>query len=345
MIIKETLDAYATSLKKEWSHDRKETVGASEIGACSRRTWFIKRSPEAPESPSSNYGAALRGNIIEDNFWFPAMRQKYGQSFMFGGSDQRTLTDDFLSATPDGLLIDLPRDFLNRFDIEDMESDCILTECKSIDPRVDLRKEKEQHAFQVQVQLGLMNEKTNYKPKYAIISYIDASFLHEVTEFVIKFDPNIFDQAKKRAKEILTSESPEDLEPEGWILGGSECNYCPFVRICNALRQDVPEEDKAPVDAEVFESVKSLCSNYFNISTAIDDAETTKRRLQEEIKQKLRDSNVRKIPGLVTWSSQKGRQSYDMKALKEAAVAAGIDIEKFSTVGDATDRLLVNYKG
>jgi len=344
-IIKETLDAYATSLKKEWSHDRSETVGASEIGACARRTWFVKRGPQVSEAATTNYGAALRGNLIEDNFWVPAMRKKYAEAFMFSGSDQRTLADGFLSATPDGLLVDLPRDFLSRLDIDDIESDCVLAECKSIDPRVDLRKEKEQHAFQVQVQLGLMNEKTNYKPKYAIISYIDASFLHEVSEFVIKYDPRVFEQAKVRAKQILTTESPEDLEPEGWILGGNECNYCPFVRICNALRQDVPEEDKAPVSIEVFEEVKDLCSNYFNISTAIEDAENTKRRLQEEIKQKLRDSNVRKIPGLVTWSSQKGRQSYDMKALKEAAVAAGIDIEKFSTVGDATDRLLVNYKG
>ena len=345
MIIKEALDAYATSLKKEWSHDRKETVGASEIGACARRTWFVKRSPELPESAASSYGAALRGNIIEDNFWVPALRAKYAENFMFGGSDQRTLTDEFLSATPDGLLVDLPRDFLSRFNIEDMESDCVITEAKSIDPRVDLRKEKEQHAFQVQVQLGLMNEKTNYKPKYAIISYIDASFLHEITEFVIKYDPKIFEHAKVRAKEILSSESPEDLQPEGWILGGKECDYCPFVRICNALRQDVPEDDKKDVSPEIFDKVKGLCSDYFDITGAIDSAKETQRTLQENIKEILRAQEVRKIPGLVTWSTQKGRQSYDMKALKEAAIAAGIDIEKFSTVGEATDRLTVNYKG
>lgn len=337
MIIKTALDEYAASLKKEFSHDRSKTVGASEIGACARRTYYSKHGYEAQDG---TYGAALRGNILEDHFWVPALEKKYGESLLFAGGNQRTLADEFLSCTPDSLLVDLPRDFLSGLGVEDIQGDCILAECKTIDPRVDLRKEKEQHAFQVQVQLGLTNELTNYKPVYALISYIDASFLHEVSEFVIKFDPKIFAQAKKRAEQIMTSDKPEDLEPEGWILGGKECEYCAFVKQCNSIRQDVPDIERQ-VDPHTHADMTILCAKYFDIQKELEEAEIEKRSLQEQIKQILRTNNVRKIPGLVTWSSQKGRKTYDMKAME----AAGVDIEKFSTVGDTSDRLLVNYKG
>ena len=43
----------------------------------------------------------------------------------------------------------------------------------------------------------------------------------------------------------------------------------------------------------------------------------------------------------VTWSSVKGRGSFDMKGIREAAAAAGIDLAQFETVGDPTDRLTI----
>jgi len=38
----------------------------------------------------------------------------------------------------------------------------------------------------------------------------------------------------------------------------------------------------------------------------------------------LREKGVRKIPGVVSWSSVKGRNGYDNKAVKEAAIAAAL---------------------
>jgi len=50
------------------------------------------------------------------------------------------------------------------------------------------------------------------------------------------------------------------------------------------------------------------------------------------------------IPGVVSWSTQKGRVSYDYTKLREEAAKAGIDVESFSTVGEPTDRLNVYIK-
>jgi hypothetical protein len=46
----------------------------------------------------------------------------------------------------------------------------------------------------------------------------------------------------------------------------------------------------------------------------------------------------------LSWSEVKGRQSYDNKAIKQAAIDAGIDVEQFSTVGEKTDRLLIQIE-
>jgi len=63
----------------------------------------------------------------------------------------------------------------------------------------------------------------------------------------------------------------------------------------------------------------------------------------DPIKDRLREKKVRNIPGIVTWSPVKGRASYDMVRIREAALKAGVDIEEFSTVGDPTDSLLIKF--
>ena len=70
-------------------------------------------------------------------------------------------------------------------------------------------------------------------------------------------------------------------------------------------------------------------------------------RLQDEIKNRLREKGLRRVPGVVTWSPVKGRAGYDNKGIQQAAVAAGVDIEQFATVGEPSDRLqiLIGPKG
>src|SRR5215831_19209067 len=188
-MIKEALDAHAKDLERSFSHDRRRTVGASEIGLCARKVAWRKREDGNEDAQFvQGWGSHVRGTIIERAFWYPALRSKYGDNLKFSGPDQQTFESGALSATPDGIVCNLPRDALMSLGIDDIESDCVLTECKTIDPRINLVEERAANHFQVQVQMGLVRLFTVYKPIYAVISYVDASFWDSVSEFPVKFD-------------------------------------------------------------------------------------------------------------------------------------------------------------
>jgi len=227
--------------------------------------------------------------------------------------------------------------------VHDLRSDCYLADCKSIDPRVNITEAKAEHEYQVQVQLGLVRELTKYQPEYAVLSYVDASFWHEVAEFAVRFDPKIFAAAKLRARKILEAKDGKDLKPEGWMAGGKECEYCPYTKACGTIRLSVPEGE-AKADPQFVAEMADLAREYLNYKDNEKENDFRIRTVQESIKERLRSRKIRKIPGVVTWSPQKGRLSYDMVAIRDAALAKGIDIEQYSTVGEPTDRLTVNLK-
>ena len=105
-IVTEAVKQYVESQKKEWKHDRRQSVGASEIGQCSRKIWCIKYEdmetgvPRDPDKVLDSWGARERGNLIEKHLLVPAMRAKYNHLAMYMGEEQRTFHDGYLSATP-----------------------------------------------------------------------------------------------------------------------------------------------------------------------------------------------------------------------------------------------------
>lgn len=336
-MIKETLAEYAKTLTKVWAHDRTKTVGASEIGQCARKINWIKNECTPDEDNSDQYGGMLRGTMMETYFWVPAMRKKFGADLLMAGEDQKTLISGALSATPDGLVINQPLDALKDLGIHDLRSDCFVVECKTIDPRVNLTEEKSEHAHQVQVQLGLIREKTKYKPEYAVISYMDASFWHEVDEYVVRFDPAIYENAKTRAASIL---SDVKHSPEGWIGGGKECEYCVFTKQCGIIRKSMPEKEAA-ADPQFIAEIIDLCTDYSNAKEEAKTAESRVRAAADKIKERLREKSIRKIKGVVSWSPVRGRTTYDIEALRKEAERKGIDVEAYSTTGESSDRLQI----
>lgn len=350
-IIKQTLDMYARSkaMEKVFLLDRQRTIGASEIGKCERQLFWSKGkgAATAQRDPDheDNWGARLRGNIIEDKFWVPALKKRFRNQFVLAGKGQTTIHDRYLSATADGLLVDLPRNFLERFGVPDIgPSRCITVECKSIDPRVNLTQEKQEHTLQTQVGMGLFRELTRYKPEYALISYIDASFWDEVDEFVVKFDEEVFKKMHDRAVRVKTGDRAEEFKPEGWIAGGRECEWCPFSRACGVQRRSVPERELA-ADPQFVAEVSDLCREHEVINNEIKELTVKLNDKKDQIKTRLREKSVRRLPGVVTWSAIKGKQSTDTTALKAAAIAAGIDVTAYETTGDPTDRLQVTLRG
>jgi hypothetical protein len=334
-MIREALDAHASGLQRAFDHDRAQTVGASEVGQCARKVYWTKNADDPAHSAQRDegyvdgWGARLRGQVFEDHFWVPAMRARFGDALKFAGAEQQTFVSGFLSATPDGLVA--------------APDGCFLIECKTVDPRTKLDGAKPAHAFQVQVQLGLVREITGYKPTHAIISYTDTSFWNEVIEFTIAFDPAIYETAKRRAAKIVTALSFDELKPEGWIAGGKECEWCPFTKACGRERSRVPKQTSA-ADPQFAAEIADLAREVKRLETAADATATQLRGVQHEIRERLRAKGVRRVSGdgaSVTWSSVKGRASFDMKRIREAAANAGIDLAQYETTGDATDRLVI----
>lgn len=327
--IKAILHQYAQTLGREWQHDRSKTVGASEIGQCARRTWFAKRGTKKDEGFAESWGGQLRGNVIESAFWVPALIKCLPDDveLKFAGDNQQTLSAGYLSATTDGLLV-WPN------------GTAINLDCKTIDPRANLRKEKSEHSFQVQAQMGLIRECTPYKPDSSILSYINASFWDDATEFTIPFSERIYAQAHVRAEKIMTARAALDLPPEGKIAGGGECAHCPWASWCAEIAvAGAPKEDRALGD-----NAAGMLHEMRNEALALDDAANKyseqAAQVRERIKQFLRDHNTRWHKGddwSVSYSIVKGRETIDIIAVE----AAGIDLAPYRKTGKPSERLTI----
>jgi len=352
MIVADALNNYALGTRIP-DERRISTVGASEVGQCSRKMFFLKNELdphfkiERDAGYTDGWGAQLRGTVLERAFWVPALRARYGDRLKFAGDEQRGFESGFISATPDGLLADVPSDVLAPLGIPDIESDCLLLECKTLDPRTKLDAPKPEHRYQAIVQLGVVREIAGWAPQYAVISYADASFWSEVAEFAVKFDPAVFGNAKRRAAKVLTASKPSELPPEGYIAGGRECKYCPFVRACGIERRSVPDASNTVADPQFVAEVRDLAREAKRHQGDADAAAAKLRETQEAIRERLRSKKLRRVNGddfSITWSSVKGRLSFDVPALKAAATAAGIDVGKFETTGQPTGRLDVRVR-
>jgi hypothetical protein len=342
-LISSALNTYADSSRRAWATDRSQTVGASEVGQCARKVFWLKNEGDpkygAPRDPEyqDSWGATARGSTYENHFWEPALRSVYGDRLLFAGADQQTFVSGFLSATPDGMLTQLqPGQVAEGSGAE------VMAECKTADPRTNLTEAKSENVYQTHIQMGLIRELTPYKPTHSILSYTDASFWNEVKEFVIPFDEKIFEAGKARAAMIMTATSAADLKPEGWIAGGRDCNYCPFTRACGIQRRSLPFAEQQPVDPQFAAEITDMARAIKQLESQRDHSDEQVRALQDEVRNRLREKGVRKIPGVLTWSAVKGRSSYDNKAIQAAATEAGIDLTQFEKVGEPTDRLVIS---
>ncbi len=338
--ISQAVAEYVREKEKVWSNDRSQTVGASEIGQCARKVWATKFEfePGMGVARDNDYvetwGARERGNLIEQHLLVPAILRRYGTAAQLLGSRQQTFIDGYASCTPDCLIDD--------------GGEQILVEFKSIDPRATLEEPKPEHVYQAQVQMGILNTVTKWRPHRAILSYTNASFFNESTEFTIEYDPKIYEVAKTRATKIMTAESIHEMPPEGYIAGGKECDYCPFTHACGQSRRRIPDEDAVTTaDPQFVAEISDAAKKLKYVEAAIALQEKQRRELQFEIKERLRVKGLRRVVGdgvSVSWSPVKGREGWDMPGLLGAAHDAGVKVEEFSKPGEGGDRLTVTLK-
>lgn len=316
---------------KEWEFDRSNTVGASEVGQCLRRIWFAKHGTPHDETYKDRHGARLRGNLIEDHYVVPGLRaelEKASWRFLWAGAEQRTIVDGYLSATPDGLAVNKET------------GEAVVIEVKSIDPRVDLQTEKAEHAFQAQVQMGLLHHATEHRPERAIILYIDASFLDDITEFPVVRDPAVYKAAEARARSVMLAEAGIELSPEGKIAGGKECAYCPWASHCAHVSTAAIPSENATLGDNAASELRRLRDKERRLAAEAEHCAAAHNAAKEEIKSFLRGHSLRWYNGdgwSVSWQPVKGRETIDIKAAQES----GIDLSPFSKTGNPSDRLVV----
>lgn len=341
---------YIASTQKSWAHDRKKVLGASETFGCVRKAWYSRNGTKKDADYKESWGATRRGDLIENYHVVPAMAfLPPGVKILYAGDDQETLfhPEVPLSATPDGLIINLPRNALRKLGVEDIESDCIAFEIKSIDPRVNLQEEKAIHHGQTQIQLGLFNDTTKYKPVYSVILYINASFLDDMSPFVVKFNPKLYEDAKARATAVFTVKDPLHLMREGAFNGG--CDYCPFVGTClKDMKTGLPVQGKKKkgedTPPKLVEEADKLAREYGEVQREMKKLEKRKGELQETIKMTLRDHGKNRAEAddwKISYSGSDGRKTLD----KEAMEADGIDLSKYEKEGNPYEILRITFKG
>lgn len=352
-------DGWVKSTDKVWGHDRSQSVGASEAYGCMRKSWYGKNNTPVDPDYEESWGALRRGDIIENAFVAPAMEwfmenMTEDAVLLWAGDNQKTLIEGRLSATPDGLVVYADDDALANYGIpslgcgDDPDSPhcCFNLEIKSIDPRVNLKEEKGIHRGQVQVQMGLTRMKTKWKPNYAVIIYVDASFLDDIEVFVVPYDQRVFEVAQRRADAVFRIKSAGEIEAEGKI--DNTCEYCKFKRACARTNQEAWPEDgtanEKNTDLPIMKEFGKLALRERVAQSAKKAAETEHKTAQEALKQWFRDTGVRwaefdGIKGSISWI--KGRKTLD----KSLLIAGGIDVDEYMREGEGYDRLNISEKG
>jgi hypothetical protein len=195
--------------------------------------------------------------------------------------------------------------------------------------------------MQTIVQMGLIREQTPYKPNYDVLTYTDASFWSEVSEFAVPFDETLYKTAKQRAAIIMNASNGGELKPEGWIAGGKECAFCPFVKACGVERTAVPPHNVRATPQFVAE-IADYARQANVLETEIERRDKALKDLQDTIKTRLREKGVRRIAGVVNWYRVGGRTYYSVNDMKAKLAELGEDTDDYAKVAEASDRLVIS---
>lgn len=345
---KEEFKRYLEAQRRDWSHDRTLTVGASQSFACLRRTYFNKHKFSPDSDYEESFGATARGSSMENDYVVPALRSMtrpntgYG-TLLWAGQDQTTLISGRLSATPDGIITDAESNALSHYGILDIQTDCFMVQIKSFDPRVNLTQAKPIHVGQVHQQIGLVRQNTDYRPVYGIILYVNASFVDDVRIFTVKYDPDVYESAKRRAEQVYTANSPQQIIPQGKLLGGKDCKYCPYQIQCSIVQTGmVPTAKLSYFGVGKEDELTSLVDTYSKLKSQTKVLQDQFSSAQQSIKQWMRDnkSGVAKLGDgrTVVFTKSVGRMTLDKEAI---ARDTGIDLDKYMKQGKPFETLKI----
>lgn len=354
-------DEHIANNQKTWKQDRRLTVGASECFGCILNTWFEKRGHEFGYEPDDDHeeswGAMERGNIIENSYIVPAVEaglERRGLKLIMAGDGQDTIIDGIHSATLDGLIIPvdpalggkIPADFLAYYGLEDLDTDSLVLEMKSFDPRVPLIHEKPQHRGQTQMQMGLVRDTTEYRPTHAVLLYINASWLDDIRSFIIPWEPETYQMGRARNEKVFSTDDPALLPWEGkmdgtykysrWKKSSAEtrANRVPVTR------KALTKKEVSAQDDDLVNALDELVAKQGSAKIEKEAAEKKLETINEEIRQELISANESRAVGQgwkVYYSHQGGTKRLSAKLIEDA----GLDPEDFKEQGAGFEKLTI----
>lgn len=204
-----------------FTKDRSLSVGASEVFKCLRQTGITKAKLKEYKKLGvsmpivDGHGYMLRGTVMEGTFIVPVISEAFKDDESVANlyGEQETIISpdcEWLTATPDGLADDYQFEF------------------KTADPRKPIKKSPDKsHVLQTHVQMGIFGRKKTY------LFYFNASDWSDVTAYEIEFRPEVYEKAKQRATQIMTTPW-KDLFKEGSITG--DCKFCNYKHECESER-------------------------------------------------------------------------------------------------------------
>lgn len=312
----------------------------------------------------------MRGNVMEDAVAVPVMRRAIeimgGELLYAGQKDQLSLINEKaqVSATPDGLAINVPRDCLAEYGVPDLldmggkktnARACFLFETKSIDPRVNTEKlPKPQHVDQVNEALGLMRsyKDIEWQPNYGVLIYIDASDYSKITLFVVRFDEDGFMGQLARAKQIMNAvaagpKAVEALRPEGKVAGGKECKTCEFAERCLGYAPMVPRVIQK-ASPKVVAKINKYAGQLKECDAALEEWTKHKSETTAKLKETLAKAGTKFIEtDLVKahWTVSDGRSSWNTQAMVKKLEQLGVkNVEtKFKKTGKPSESLRYDF--
>jgi len=350
---------YSQHNVRDWSgHNRADTVGASEISQCARKTVYLKHNQPLDKTYKQDYGALERGHNVEawvvEQLRAALKDHPEGLRLDLAGDAQQTMVIGAQSATPDGIFV-APQPIIAvplRFDelgrvIEDAIVDQLYLEVKSIDPRAfdGLKEPKIEHVSQAIQGMSILRRVGQYMPSYAVILYVNASFYSERKLYYVMYDEEYAQRLTRRASEIMYERSLSNLpRQEGlYINEGNECQYCAFKKECTKAAVSMIPKDKKAAPPGVAEKIEPLIQQYAQANDGKKFAEHETGRISEDVKQILQEAgtkSVRTPSGSVSYFSMKT----PTRVSQDKLLAAGIDPTPFLEGGELYPRLTITPK-
>ena len=357
LIVEDMFDELIANNQKTWRYDRKLSVGASEAFGCARRAFFEKRGDELGfgRDPGyvENWGAMERGNLIENYHVVPAFREglaRRGMGFIMAGDGQDTILDGRSSATTDGLAIDCPPDVLAKYGVPDIKSDCFVVEMKSFDPRIGIGEAKAVHMGQTQMQMGLIRQTSDYEPNFALIVYVQASWIDDIRCYTVAYDEKIYQIGRERNDKVYECDDPAKFGPEGKIDGS--CDYCPFNIVCGEVNQARVPKKVDPLKArEIAAQEQMFLDEVGPLAHQHAELKREAKRIKEEvgvvdekIKQALIAEGRSRAVGndwKASYSLIDGRETLS----KDKVAEAGLDPNDYLAKGAGFEKLTITTRG